>query len=145
MFDHRVTDRLITYWENLRHGGTMPEFEHLNASAMGDLWQHCVLFTVGPAAPGQKPTISFYRVGDQLRSIYGPDMLGKAFSSQSRHFQGAAIVRKIDAVLTNPAPLVDNGQFVSEANKIVKYRSCLLPFGKDTVTHVVAGLSWKEY
>ena len=48
--------------------------------------------------------------------------------------------------MADPKPLVDIGQFISENNKVVKFRSCLLPFGKDgVVTHVLAGLSWREF
>jgi hypothetical protein len=146
MYDHRLTDRLTNYWENLRRGQPMPEFAHLNASALGELWQQCILFTVSAPVPGQKQTLSFTMIGDKLRELYGSDVLGKAFIPPNKHFQGAAIVRKADTILEHPAPLIDIGQFISERNKVVKYRSCLLPFGKQhTVTHILAGLSWKEY
>lgn len=146
MQDHRLTERLTVYWNNLRRDDEIPDFSHFNASTIGDVWQQCVLFTVLPAAPGKRQSISFYKVGDNLRSLYGDDILGRTFVPSQQRFQGASIVSKIDTVLENPVPLVDAGQFISEKNKIIKYRSCLLPFGhKGTVTHVLAGLSWKEF
>jgi hypothetical protein len=56
------------------------------------------------------------------------------------------VVRKASEVLANPVPLVDMGQFINAGNKVVKYRSCLLPFGTgNKVTHIIAGLSWREF
>ena len=46
----------------------------------------------------------------------------------------------------SPTPLLDTGQFVSETSKVIKFRSCLLPFGtEERITHVVVGFSWREY
>ena len=146
MNELRLTDRLTNYWNNVRKDQTIPEFSQFNASAISDMWQQCILFVVHPSTEGRTPTLSFYMVGDKLRELYGTDVVGKPFNPAQRHFQGAAVVRKIDEMIANPAPIIDNGQFVGQNNKIVKYRSCLLPFGKGgVVTHVIAGLSWREF
>jgi hypothetical protein len=146
MQEHRLTDRLTTYWNNLRKDKDIPDFAQFNSSAIDDLWQQCILFTVIPTTEGRAPHLNFYRIGDKLKPIYGHETVGKAFNPAQRHFQGAAVVRKIDEVLANPTPVVDIGQFIGENSKMVKYRSCLLPFGRDSlVTHVIAGLSWREF
>ena len=73
-------------------------------------------------------------------------MLGQTFGPGHNQFPVAVLIRKIHLVFANPAPLVDMGQFVSERGKIIKYRSCLLPFGtQGVVTHIVVGLSWREF
>lgn len=146
MNDYRLTDRLITYWNNINKNNTMPEFSRFNASAIHDLWQQCILFTVTPATSGGNPVVSFYQIGDQLKNIYGKDAVGKSFNPAQRHFQGAAVVRRVHEIFENPLPIKDQGQFVGENHKVVKYRSCLLPFGREgVVTHVIAGLSWREF
>lgn len=145
--EHRLIDRLTSYWNLIRKDAPVPEFVQFNISAIEDVWQQCVLFTVQPTPEGQAPNFSFYNIGDKVKAIYGGDMTGRNFSGGQRHFQGASIVRKMSDVITNPSPVYDNGQFVNEKSKVVKYRSCLLPFGtKDgKVTHIVAGLSWREF
>ena len=146
MNEHRLVDRLTSYWNNARKDSIMPEFSHFNSSAIEDIWQQCVLFTVMPVADGKLPSLNFYRVGDKVREVYGQDMSGKVFSPAQKHFQGAAVVRKANEVLANQTPIVDMGQFINTGTKMVKYRSCLLPFGSGgKVTHIIAGLSWREF
>ncbi len=146
MNEHRLVDRLTAYWNNARKEAAMPEFAQFNSSAIEDIWQQCVLFTVMPAADGKAPNLKFYQVGDKVRQVYGQDMLGNVFNPAQKHFQGAAVVRKANELLANPVPLVDMGQFINAGNKIIKYRSCLLPFGTgNKVTHIIAGLSWREF
>ncbi len=145
--EHRMAERLITYWNNLRKEAPMPDYAHFNASAIADIWQQCILFTVAPEVDSKPHVLNFYQIGDQLRGIYGSDMLGQSFNTAQRHFQGAAVVRRVEQIIATPAPLSDVGQFINEKSKVVKYRSCLLPFGgrDGKVSHVVAGLSWREY
>lgn len=144
--EHRLTERLIGYWENLRKADKMPDFTHFNISAIDDIWQQCILFTVQPSAEGKANSLVFSQVGEKVRALYSDDMVGRSFTTSQRHFQAAAIVRKLENVITNPSTLIDIGQFINEQGKIVKYRSCLLPFGRDgKVTHVVVALTWRQY
>lgn len=147
MNEQRLIDRLTTYWNLIRKDAPVPEFVQFNISAIEDVWNQCVLFTVLPAASGQSPTVNFYTVGDKLKSLYGADITGRSISASQRHFQGATIVRKVNEVIASPAPLYDSGQFVNDRHKVVKYRSCLLPFGgrDGRITHIVAGISWREF
>ena len=144
--NHRLTDRLTSYWTLLKRESVMPEFAQFNLSAISDIWQQCVLFTVQQGTGGAPHSVNFYMLGDQVKNLYGGDMSGRSMYPGMKHFQGAAIVRRVNELIENPQPIYDQGQFVNEKSKIVKYRSCLLPFGKDgKVTHVMAGLSWREF
>lgn len=146
MLEHRLSERLTSYWNNLRKDLDMPDFGHFNASSIEDIWQQCVLFTVSPEVGNKPYVLNFYQIGDRLRSIYGNDMVGRSFNTGQRHFQGAAIVRRVEEIISKPAPMNDMGQFINERSKVVKYRSVLLPFGRDgRVTHVITGLSWREF
>ena len=146
MIEHRLSDRLIAYWNTIRKDEPMPDFGHFNASAISDIWQQCVLFTVSPFVENKPWVLNFYMIGEKLRSIYSNDMVGRSFNTAQRHFQGAAIVRRMEEIIDNPTPLLDAGQFINEKSKVVKYRSCLLPFGRGTkVSHVIIGLSWREF
>ncbi len=146
MLDNRLTDRLSTYWNSIRKDEPMPNFSQFNASAISDVWQKCILFSVQPTAADSPPNLKFQVIGDKLSNVYGQGAIGKTFNPSHRGFPAAAVIKKVRVLLANPAPLVDMGQFVSEQGKIIKYRSCLLPFGRQgIVTHVVAGLSWREF
>lgn len=142
----RLADRLLTYWNNLKKDSALPDFNHFNASLVTDIWQHCVLFTVAPATYNQPQVVNFYQIGEKLKGVYGSEMAGRSFNVAQKHFPGAAIVRRMGESIKESTALTDIGQFVNERGKVVKYRSCLLPFGKDgRVTHVIVGLSWREF
>lgn len=144
--DHRLTDRLNNYWTLLRKEAPMPEFAQFNLSAISDLWQQCILFTVQPSTGASPQSVSFYMIGEKVKSFYGADMSGRTMYPSMKHFQGASIVRCMDEVIAKPQMIQDEGQFVNERSKVVKYRSCLLPFGKEgRVTHILTGLSWREF
>lgn len=147
MTEQRLSGRLTQYWENMRKNEVMPSFSHFNKAAIEDVWSQCILFVVMPGVEGKPPSISFYTVGDKVQAIYGQDMTGRILTPAQRNmFQGASIVRKIPEVLSNPVPVTDDGQFVNDQSKVVKYRSCLLPFGNNgKVTHILAGLSWRSF
>lgn len=146
MNEHRLPDRLIAYWNTLKRDLPIPDFGHFNPSSVAEIWQNCVLFTVSPAVANKPFVINFFQIGDKLRSIYSSDMLGRSFNTAQHHFQGAAILRRIEETIEKPVPLIDAGQYINERSNLVKYRSCLLPFGRDgKITHVVVGLSWREF
>lgn len=146
MSDQRLIDRLTNYWNLIRKDDPVPEFVKFNISAIEDVWAQCVLFTVQPTAEGQSPVVNFYTIGENVKALYGHAQ-GRTVTAGQRHFQGAAIVGKVGQVIAAPQPMYDQGQFVNERSKVVKYRSCLLPFGTrdGRITHVVAGLSWREF
>jgi hypothetical protein len=72
--------------------------------------------------------------------------VGEVFTTKQRHYPAARIMARLEEVWSNPAPLYDEGQFVSPTHKTVKFRSCLLPFGQgEEVSHILVGLSWREF
>lgn len=145
MLEKRLDDRLTRYWELLKKDETLPAFGKFNSSAIDDVWDSCVLFSVSKGSTDNK-SYTFYRMGDKVRKLYNEDLTGNTLKPKQKATKGASIVQRIDEVVTHMQPIYDSGQFVSDRQKIVKFRSCLLPFGNDNeVTHVVAGLSWREF
>ena len=146
MNEHRLNERLTSYWNNARKDAAMPEFAKFNAGAIEDIWKQCILFVIQPTVDGRTPNVNFYSVGDSIKSVYGSDMTGRSFNPAQKHFQGAAIMQRVNDIMSNPIVVHDSGQFINERSKVVKYRSCRLPFGRNgKVTHIVAGLSWREF
>lgn len=142
----RLTDRLLNYWNLIRKDAPMADFAHFNPIALSDVWPQCTVLTVLPAPEGKPPGMVFLKIGDALAELYGRDMQGQPFNPGQRMFQAAAVLRRVGDLVKAPAPLADAGQFVSEKNKVVKYRAQLLPLGRDgKVTHILAGISWREF
>lgn len=145
MYEKRLTQRLTRYWDSLKKDNPMPPFQKFNVSAIDDVWDYCLLIAVSSAA-GQTPNYNYYRLGKKVQDLYGSDVSGQPVRPEQSKSRNASIIKRIGEVLANPTPLYDDGQFVNAKHKVVKYRSCLLPFGQNgEVTHVVVGLSWREF
>jgi len=147
--DKRLTKQLTDYWSHICRGRALPPWEFFNAGAIEDIWKQCCVWQVETGGEGRKINQYTYEyVGRGLKGALGKDLTGMVFSSRLRQFPGARIAERIDEVVLqlHAQPITDEGVFVNEKDKIVKFRSCMLPFGrKGKVTHVVMGLSWKVF
>ena len=127
----RLTDRLSSYWGSLQKEGAIPAFESFNQAAIRDVWDQCMLISVKDDNPDH-PAYDYYQVGAKAKTI--------------QNSRNAAIVERLSEVISTLKPLYESGQYMNAASHLVKFRSCLLPFGHDGhVTHVVVGLSWREF
>lgn len=145
MIEQRLTDRLTKYWDLIRKDAPYPPLESFNSAAVDDMWSNCMLLAVSKTETGEK-SYTYYRMGERVKALYGSEVIGLSLKSKHRMFKGAEVVKRIDDIIADPKPIYDAGQFVNPDNKVVKFRSCMLPFGKDNhVTHVIAGISWREF
>lgn len=145
MYEKRLTQRLTNYWNSLKKDKAMPPFQKFNPGAIDDVWDHCILLSITESASG-KNSYSYYSMGDKVKKLYDHDVTGERIFSTQKGSRGANIVKRIGEVLQKPDPIFDSGQFLDPNHKVVKFRSCLLPFGQNGhVTHVVVGLSWREF
>jgi hypothetical protein len=148
MEDKRLTHRLMSYWNRLRGELPLPQWQTFNVGALEDIWGQCCVWRVDIANFEKRTNNYTYEyIGDSAQEALGKDMTGMAFSSHFQKFPGARIVSRVDDVVAEAVPISDEGTFVNEKSKVVKYRSCLLPFGtkEGRVTHIVLGLSWKAF
>ena len=99
------------------------------------------------ASEARRTTYTYEYVGRDAQQALGKDLTGVMFMSHLQHFPAARVTQKIADAVGGGLPISDEGTFVNDSNKIVKYRSCLLPFGRidGVVTRVVLGLSWKIF
>lgn len=144
--ENRLTTRLITYWERIRKEENLPEIGRLNPAALDDVWPFCFRLTVEKSTQAAK-TYRYDYVGTKITEIYGKNLTGQYATAQLKSIPGASVLKRMDELVLTGKPLEDEGQFINEKSKIVKYRACLLPFGteKNGVTQIVAGLSWKVF
>ncbi len=147
MNEKRLTSRLTSYWEMLRKEQPLPEFSKFNSSSIADAWDTCMTLAIQPSQDNNARTYKYVQLGPKLVTMLGKDPTGSYVKAKQRGFPGARIIKDIDKAADSAEPLYDGGQFVTEKNKVVKFRSCLLPFGNanDGVTHMLVGLSWREF
>ena len=146
MHDKRLTTRLISYWDQIRKQRVMPEIVMLNPASIEEMWKQCFLLAVLPSNQDTRQ-YNYEYMAPQIIEAYGRNLTGQIVNIKARTFPGSKVISKVDELILKPAPVIEEGQFVSENNKIVKFRSCLLPFGKESgeVTHIVGGVSWRTF
>ncbi len=172
MTDKRLTLRLTEYWNSLRGDALLPEWERFDNSEFADIWQQCCDWRVD-TGEGNTVVFTYDHVGESVKEKVSKDLTGKKFTTSSRilpgapvtknivgailaeqlftndfkGFPAASIVKRIDRVLNNLVPVMDEGRFENDAHKTVRYRSCMLPFGDASgkVQRLVLGLSWKAF
>jgi len=173
MQDKRLTHRLTDYWNQLRGDGHLPNWKDFDSKEFGDIWEQCCGWKV-EADQVSSIVYTYEYVGKSIAQVAGKDMTGQQYvSSQlvaeagkpapkravaevkagelvAKHFNNfpaARILQKIDRIVKRPAIVIEEGRADGNDGKSVRFRSCLLPFGTEDgkVTHMVLGLSWKQY
>lgn len=137
----------MDYWNKLRRDLPLPQWEKFNIAALQDIWGQCCVWRVDISATGHGNQYTYEYVGSNAQEALGTNLTGVVFASHLQKFPAARITERIEETVLSLAPIMDEGSFVNQKNKVVKYRSCLLPFGtiKGKVTHVILGLSWRTF
>lgn len=146
MHEKRLTARLTKYWERIKKDDPLPRFVKFNPSAIEDVWENCFqLKSLSESA--EKRSYTYEYMGDKLVEAYGRSLVGQQAGAHFKNLPGSAILKKLPELESKLEPVYDDGQFINDKHKVVKYRACLLPFGDvdSGLTHVVCGLSWKSF
>ncbi len=145
MLEHRLSKRLTDYWDRVRNDNQLPSIDVFNPSVIDDLWQKC--FQVSLVMEDGKPIYTYDFIGKELEIIFGSGLAGQKVKSKLSFMPARKMIEHMDNSIKNPFPIIIEGQFVDEYNKVIKYRSCLLPFGRsrDKISHFVIGVSWKSF
>lgn len=143
--EQRLIDTLIKHWRRRKGEASLPVYEAFAPEALGDeIWQNCCAFSVQPSA--EKWVYINNYVGDNLQKALGRDITGEVLTIAQQGFQAARILEKAEEAVKSADPVTDAGHFINEQSKIIKFRSCLLPFGRDKkITHLVLGVSWRAF
>jgi hypothetical protein len=143
--EKRLSHQLITYWKRLNKNNSLPDIRQFNPSAIGPLWQYCMRIVISNM--GEKRVFSYEYMGSEIAKAYGTDLTGQRVSSNIRTIPGSSIIRKLDSSIPMREPVLEQGQFINSNNEMIKYRSCILPFGDKEydLSHAIIGLSWKVF
>lgn len=145
MIEHRLPTRLTDYWERVRQQDPVPSIEKFNPQVIEDLWQRC--FKVSLVMENGAPVYSYDFVGKELESIFGSGLAGQKVKAKLGFMPAQKMMEQMDKSIRNPFPITIEGQFIDAHSKVIKYRSCMLPFGssREHISHFVIGVSWKAF
>ncbi len=146
MLQQRLTERLISQWRIWRENDNCPDISKLNKAALADIWESCLLIKAQPGSDSGALRYQYMDVGSNALKIFKENPIGLYFTPSQKVMPAARLMRRLEELTPQSEPLMDDGQFVNEKSRVVKFRSCLVPFGTPTqITHVIVGLSWREY
>ncbi len=145
MIERRLTHRLTSYWNLITKDSPLPNYAQFNQTSVQDIWPNCMLLVAQPSAASMGYKYNY--IGSKLSDVYTENLIGREVGVVGKSMISfASLNKKIESVARERKPMEDENQFINDKSKIVKYRAVLLPFGTDGgVTHIVIGLSWREF
>lgn len=145
MNDQRLVNRLENYWNLIRRGKPMPEIAMFNSAPIEDLWHKCMKIEIQPTQDGTSFTYRY--LGSSITTMFGRDITNTTVNMKMTKYPLGVIVRAMDNCMIMKTFVIDENQFVNEKGKIVKYRSCVMPFGNETkgITHLIMGISDRQF
>lgn len=144
--ERRLIKVLVNYWERARKGAPMPVYASFNSGVLGEVWDSCLCVELQRGSIEHKH-YKFIHAGRNVIGAYGKDPTGDMVSPKIKTVPGAKIIERLDDCVDSAIPVVEQGQFVNDSSKVVKYRSCMIPFSSSQggVSHILIGLSWREF
>ncbi|KKB96778.1 hypothetical protein SZ25_00127 [Candidatus Arcanobacter lacustris] len=147
MMDKRLSNNLLTYWNKIKENqDMMPHIDSLDVKypLINEIWNKCLLATITDLT---SMTLKYEYIGTEIIELFGNncDTISKDRSNLSYNPM-TKILGKTRAInfIKKPRAITDNGTYELMDGKIIKYRSCLLPFGKNNeLDHLVIGITWK--
>lgn len=145
MIELRLTSRLIQYWEKLKKDADVPPVEAFNPEVVHDLWGRCFQVVVQKDQDGYDFIYDY--IGEDLTTLFEPFLVGMQVKSQMHFLPAKKMIEQMNRAIEQSVPLYLDGQFIDKNSHIIKYRSCLMPFGKDkeNITHFIIGISWNSF
>lgn len=139
----RLTEQLLSYWENLRGSRPFPNEEEVNPDALTEIWNSCFLVQVRDAE-----VFSYSYLGDALIEAYGDDWTGKEISEALVYPHPLPLFHAFRTAARTAKAVSDENEFTNANGLTVKYRSCVVPLGAnhgDQVRYLLGGMKWKIY
>jgi len=140
--EHRSHQRLRTYWEGLKGGRPFPREDEIDPDTLRDIWDSCFLISIDDVTHRLGYRYSY--LGKDLILAYGDDVKDPNIAMQMLSTVSAPMVQKFDEVREKKTPVVDEAEFVNLKHFNIRYRTCILPLGRDgEITHLIGCMRWK--
>lgn len=139
---HRLTERLISYWNEIRGERIMPLESDINMDALKEEWPHCFLVSVHP------DKFAYTYLGPQLVEAYGDDFTGREITETLLFPHPKPLFAQLQQAAQESKPRENQGEFVNAQGMHIKYRTCILPLGAhghSSVAFLLGGMNWKAY
>lgn len=140
--ERRITVRLLSYWERLRKGQTMPSEQDIDPEDLKDVWDYCFLVHVKDLG---KSDYNYTYLGDAIAAAYRGQLTADDCNGLISIHAGK-MFDHYQKIIDSHKPLLDEGKFTNLHGDTIKFRQCLLPLGEgDRVDAIFGGMRFKVF
>ncbi|MCI5050430.1 MAG: PAS domain-containing protein [Rickettsiales bacterium] len=142
----RINEFLMEYWVQKKGDRAFPLESEMDPSEMDDIWDSCFLVRIEDIE-GAKYKYSY--LGESLVEAYGDDIGNKEICEKLIYPTSMSLIHKFDEVVNTKQPVNEDSEFTNTKGMLIKFRSSMLPLGKDDapdeVAFIIGGMKWKAY
>lgn len=144
MLHHRAHDKLREYWEKLRGGRPFPEESEIDPEDIADFWDSCFLICVDDVT--RRIGYRYSYLGSELVKAFGDNTDNPEVALKLLSMSIVPNAKKMDEVIEQKQPVIDEGEFINRHGMKVRYRNCIVPFGANgQVSHIFGVMRWRMY
>ena len=142
---HRSHEQLLDYWQTLCAGRPFPHEDEIEPSDISDIWDSCFLISLDDVS--RRIGYRYSYMGAKLVDAFGDDTNNPEMALRLLSSTRVPSAKKIDEVIKEKHPVMDDGDFVNAKHMNIRYRTCLVPFGYDNgeVSHIFGVMRWRAY
>lgn len=147
--EKRMIKRLLDYMKKISTDDGSADIYKFNSEAIAEIWPQCFMMNVENRGSinDENFLYKYEYVGSIIIDAFGKNPTGEVVNIDIKSAPGIKIIENIDYCAKELKILNENGRFVNQKSKVIKYRSCMAPFGKkgEPATNIIVGLSWQSY
>ena len=142
----RINEQLLDYWTQKKGDRAFPSEEEIDPSEISDIWDACFLVKALENEHGDEYKYTY--LGQSLVEAYGDDLTDKEVCEKLIYPTNMSLVHKFNEVVSSAQPTSEDGEFTNTKGMLIKFRSVMMPLGKqgeDGVQYVLGGMKWKAF
>lgn len=142
----RITEYLLSYWEELRGDRPFPAESDVNPGDLEDIWESCFLVEV-KGSEDKGLSFKYAYLGGDLIDAFGDDMTGREIFDELVDPKTRDLVRNLTEMVELGEPTIREAEFTNHNNMLIKYRKAMVPLSDDgkTINFILGGMKWRAF
>ena len=143
--ERRISERLLSLWEELRGDRPIPLERDLDIQRLSDYWESCFIVEITRREDERDYKYSY--LGESIIAAYGDDLTGKEVYNHLIAPYTQMLLLKFETVVGDLATVTDEAEFMNLKSKLIRYRQCLVPLGGSDghVGFILGTMTWSQY
>jgi len=139
--ESRLTTRLIKYWKSLKGIHNVPLEKNIDNTAIADLWDYCFILRVKEIK--DEIDYRYDYIGKNIKNAYMKDL--SEGDNILINLEASGLHDKYMELIRLKRPIENQGTYINNNDKIIKFRQCMIPFSSDgkNVTTIIGAMNYK--